>query len=127
MFFVKLALLLVILQRATGQTYQLHDAVGSGLINASPTCTTMFSENVTCHNTVGLLYTDLFHDFGDNSELTALCKTSCLESLTLHRNRVKRACSEARYYDEYEDTYWLASYPDEFILYAYSIACLKRR
>jgi hypothetical protein len=40
---------------------------------------------------------------------------------------VKEACVDAQYYDEYEKTYWMPMYPDEFIIYALNMACLKRR
>lgn len=125
-WFLPLTLLLLEISLASAQSYQLHPAVDSGLLNASSTCLEAFNENVTCANSVGQLYVNPFYDPGD-TELATLCTSTCLDSLTSHRKRVAAACRDAQYYDEYEDTYWVASYPDEFILYAYNIACLKRR
>ncbi|KAJ8110046.1 hypothetical protein OPT61_g7001 [Boeremia exigua] len=108
------------------QTYQLHPAIGSGLIDASSECTTTFSSNVTCHNIIGQLYADPFFTTSDDTTLNKLCQARCLGSLTKLRDDVRNTCAGAQYYDEYEDTYWVPTYPDEFILYAYNMACLKR-
>jgi hypothetical protein len=108
------------------QSYQVHPVVGSGLVNATVSCQTAFNANVTCVNSIGQLYANPFYDPGDEG-LVALCTSTCLASLERQRTRVKGACQAAQYYDEYENTYWLAHYPDEFLLYAYNMACLKRR
>ncbi|KAJ5024029.1 hypothetical protein J3E73DRAFT_259043 [Bipolaris maydis] len=126
MFLSILAVVLLTACRTSAQTYQLHPAIGSGLTNASSDCTTAFSANVTCHNLIGQLYADPFFAASDDTALNKLCQAKCLTSLTKLRDDVKSACVGAQYYDEYEDTYWVPTYPDEFILYAYNMACLKR-
>ncbi|OAL51442.1 hypothetical protein IQ07DRAFT_566073 [Pyrenochaeta sp. DS3sAY3a] len=108
------------------QTYQLYPVLNTGLVNATTECIDIFTSNVTCHNSIGQLFANPFHDFVDDTELGKLCQAACLSSLTKHRDAVRRRCTSAQYVDEYEETTWLASYPDEFILYAYNLACLKR-
>lgn len=124
--FALITLIFTPIRLAVAQSYQLHPVVGSGLFNASSICQSVFSANVTCVNSIGQLYANPFYDPGD-AELTALCTSACASSLDRQRTRVKGACRGAQYYDEYEDTYWLPQYLDEFILYAYNVACLKRR
>jgi hypothetical protein len=109
------------------QSYQLYPAVGSGLTGASSACADAFSANVTCHNIIGQLFADQFYDFGSDERLAYVCQKICLDSLTKHRDAVKGACVDAQYYDEYEKTYWMPTYPDEFMIYALNMACLKRR
>ncbi|KAF5850093.1 hypothetical protein GGP41_002292 [Bipolaris sorokiniana] len=123
--FALITLIFTPIRLAVAQSYQLHPVVGSGLFNASSICQSVFSANVTCVNSIGQLYANPFYDPGD-AELTALCTSACASSLDRQRTRVKGACRGAQYYDEYEDTYWLPQYLDEFILYAYNVACLKR-
>lgn len=126
LLFALLTLVFTPIHLAVAQSYQLHPVIGSGLLNASSSCQSVFSANVTCVNNIGQLYANPFYDPGD-TELTALCTSACASSLDRQRTRVKGACQGAQYYDEYEDTYWLPQYPDEFMVYAYNVACLKRR
>lgn len=113
---------------ALSQTHQLYDVDTDVLLNASDNCLKTFNSNVTCPSFIGELYENPFHSFGyDKDVLGALCASSCLESITSHRDNVKKACSGAEYYDQFEETHWVPWYPDEFLLYAHGIACLKKR
>lgn len=126
MFLLTLTFIALEIYRCSADDYQLHTIAGSNLLNASTECLKVFTENVTCSNGIGELYANPFYDPGD-AELATICSSECFESLTSHRDRVKSTCEGSQYYDEFENTYWLATSPDEFILYAYNMACMKRR
>lgn len=109
------------------QNYQLHNATTSVLPGASEACLQAFNTPVNCFHAIGQLYANPFYTFNDDAELTTLCTSTCLQSLTSHRNTVASACAGVQYYDEYEDTHWVPTYPEDFIIFAYDIACLKRK
>ncbi|KAF3483528.1 uncharacterized protein GIQ15_02852 [Arthroderma uncinatum] len=109
------------------QTHQLYDVDTSVLVNGTDDCLKTFNSNVTCPWFIGRLYVDPFYSFNyDKNVLEELCATSCLDSLTSHRDMVKEACSGAEYVDKFGNTRWVPWYPDESLLYALGIACLKR-
>jgi hypothetical protein len=74
------------------------------------------------------LFRDPFYDFNRNETwLSELCDNSCRQSLASHRDNVRASCAGAQYYDEFEDTRYMPWYLDEFMIYAYDIACMTRR
>ena len=126
LFLVVLATIFELCSVVLGQSWSLSPYNSVLLPGASQSCIAAYTANVTCAPEVETLYDTLFDD-KSFSEVQRLCTTACQQSITAHRSKVASECRSAEYYDPFLEIYYEPTVVDDRALYAYSIACLKKR
>lgn len=87
----------------------------------SDVCIGMLNQVVNCEQS--LLWATDVNKFYTDATLTALCTSTCKDSLSSYVSRVQTACGTSRY-DGGDGFSYLAAYKGELILENYNVVCL---
>lgn len=97
------------------------NALEKGAGGLSDVCVGMLNQVVNCEPS--LLWATDVSKFYTDATLTALCTSTCKDSLSSYVSRVQTACGVSRY-DGGDGLSYLAAYKGELVLENYNVVCL---